>query len=254
MNDSSSYELLALNSTRSSRQDAYITKFSEPSDAGRITSSSDLFVGLYCYEYNYDIRMHKRPAFDCTRGQYFPDFWDFSPGCPLLGALLSRRASSRSPDRTPAGGGRVRARVTSWGRAQSSKRSPYPLDGTALISLHYPCQKCTVPLSREYPICTSLILRLHAILLLPFNPPCSRTPNLNTAVSSANRAALLMPDRPSFFAKSCPCTAAAVVVDPAVHNKHAYAKKKSTTPPPKIIINNNAHHVQTKFPVLTTTR
>ena len=228
MNDSSSYELLALNSTRSSRQDAYITKFSEPSDAGRITSSSDLFVGLYCYEYNYDIRMHKRPAFDCTRGQYFPDFWDFSPGCPLLGALLSRRASSRSPDRTPAGGGRVRARVTSWGRAQSSKRSPYPLDGTALISLHYPCQKCTVPLSREYPICTSLILRLHAILLLPFNPPCSRTPNLNTAVSSANRAALLMPDRPSFFAKSCPCTAAAVVVDPAVHNKHAYAKKKST--------------------------
>ena len=127
MNDSSSYELLALNSTRSSRQDAYITKFSEPSDAGRITSSSDLFVGLYCYEYNYDIRMHKRPAFDCTRGQYFPDFWDFSPGCPLLGALLSRRASSRSPDRTPAGGGLGRARVVSWGRAQSSKRRPYPL-------------------------------------------------------------------------------------------------------------------------------
>ena len=35
--------------------------------------------------------MHKRPAFDCTRGQHFPHFRRFSPGCPLLGALLPRR-------------------------------------------------------------------------------------------------------------------------------------------------------------------
>ena len=36
------------------------------------------------------------------------------------------------------------ASVVSLGRVQSSKSRPYPLDGTALISLHYPCQKYTV--------------------------------------------------------------------------------------------------------------
>ena len=113
--------------------------------------------------------MHERPAFDCTRGQDFPDFRRFSPECPLLIALLHRRASFRSPDRTPATGGLGRARVVSWGRAQSSKRRPYPLDGTALISLQYPCQKYAASLSREYPICTYLIfLRLHATPLPPF--------------------------------------------------------------------------------------
>ena len=40
---------------------------------------------------------------------------------------------------------------------------------------------------------------------------------MSTAVSSANRAALLVPDRPSFVAKSFHCTAAAVVVDPGVN-------------------------------------
>ena len=69
--------------------------------------------------------MHERPAFDCTRGQYVLDFRGFSPGCTLLGALLPPRASSRSPDRTPAGHGLGRARVVSSGLAQSSKRSPY---------------------------------------------------------------------------------------------------------------------------------
>ena len=87
--------------------------------------------------------MHERPAFDCTRGQHLPDFRGFSPGCPLLGALLPRRASSRSPVRTPAGGGLGRARIVSWGRAQSPKRRPYPLNGTAFISLNYPRQKYT---------------------------------------------------------------------------------------------------------------
>ena len=196
--------------------------------------------------------MHKRPAFDCTRDQHPPDFRGFSPGCPLLGALLPRRASSRSPDRTPAEGGLGRARVVSWGRAHRSKRRPHPLNGTALLSPHYPCQKYTVHLSfisrREYPICTSLIfLRLHAPYpFCPYNPPSSRTPNLSTVVSSANRAVLRMPDRTYFVAKSFPCTATAVVVDSGVNNKHVCAETK---------INNIAHQqldqVQTKFPVST---
>ena len=49
----------------------------------------------------------------------------------------------------------------------------------------------------------------------PFNPPCSRTPNLGTAVSSAKRPTLFMPDK-SFVAKSITCTAAAVVLDRGV--------------------------------------
>ena len=59
--------------------------------------------------------MHERPA--------FLPFSGFSPGCPLLGAHLARRASSRSPDRTLARGGLSRARVALWGRAQSLKRT-----------------------------------------------------------------------------------------------------------------------------------
>ena len=55
--------------------------------------------------------MHEGPAFDRTRGQHFPDFRRFSPGCPLLGVLRPRVASSRPLDRTSAGGGLGRARV-----------------------------------------------------------------------------------------------------------------------------------------------
>ena len=80
--------------------------------------------------------MHERPAFDCTRDQHFLNFRLFSPGCLLLGVLLPRRAFSRSPARTPARDGLGRARVVSWGRVQSSKRRPYPLDSTTCISLH----------------------------------------------------------------------------------------------------------------------
>ena len=40
----------------------------------------------------------------------------FSPWCPLFGAVLPRHASSRSPARTPAGGGLRRARLVSWRR------------------------------------------------------------------------------------------------------------------------------------------
>ena len=109
--------------------------------------------------------------FGCTKGQHFPYFRGFSPGCPLLGALLPRRASPRSPDWTPVGNSLARASIFGWGRAQSSKRRPYPLDGTALISLHYPCQKYIAPLFRELPICPRLIfMRLHAIHLLLFQP------------------------------------------------------------------------------------
>ena len=71
--------------------------------------------------------MHERPAFDCMRGQHVLDFRGFSPGCTLPGALLPLRASSRSPDRTPAGNGLGCARVVSSGLVQSLKRSPYPL-------------------------------------------------------------------------------------------------------------------------------
>ena len=81
--------------------------------------------------------MHERLAFDGAKGQHFLDFRRFSH----LGALRPRRASSRSPDGTPAGGGRGRARVVSSGSVEHSKRRPYPLDSTALISLRYLCQK-----------------------------------------------------------------------------------------------------------------
>ena len=50
----------------------------------------------------------------------------------------------------PPGGGLGRARVVSWGRAQSSKRSSFPVDGTALESLHYSCQNHAVPLVHIY--------------------------------------------------------------------------------------------------------
>ena len=130
--------------------------------------------------------MHERPAVDCTRGQHFPEIWGFSPGCPLLGALLPRRASSRSPDRTPAEGGLGRARVVSWGRAHRSKRRPHPLNGTALLSPHYPCQKYAVPV--HIYICCSCACT--PCPFYPFNPACSRTRNLSATVSPANRAAL----------------------------------------------------------------
>ena len=128
----------------------------------------------------------RQPAFDRTRGQHFSDFQGFSPGCPLLGALLPRQVFSRSPDRPPAGDG--------LGLPASSRGGLRKIRNTAFISLHYRWQKYAVPSSREYPICISLIFRLYTIPFLPFNPPCSRTPSLSTAVSSANRAALLMPD------------------------------------------------------------
>ena len=116
--------------------------------------------------------MRERPAFDCTRGQHFLDFRLFSPGCPLLGALLPRRASSRSPARTLAGGGLGRAHVASWGvcKFETQALSPrwHRLHVTAL-----PVPK-NIPylyVSREYPICTSQIfLRLHTVPLLPFQP------------------------------------------------------------------------------------
>ena len=59
--------------------------------------------------------MHQRPAFDFTRGQHFSDFRHSSPGCPLLGALHPRRDSSRSRDRTTAGGSLGRALDVSFG-------------------------------------------------------------------------------------------------------------------------------------------
>ena len=68
----------------------------------------------------------------------------------------------------------------------------------------------------------------------PFNPTCSQTPNMSTAVSSANRAAFLMPCRPSFVAKSFRCTAAAVVVDTGVNYKYVCAKQISPTTPNEI--------------------
>ena len=53
----------------------------------------------------HSIRLHERPA--------VPRFRRFSPGYPLIGALLPRRASSRSADRTSAGGGLACARLIS---------------------------------------------------------------------------------------------------------------------------------------------
>ena len=67
--------------------------------------------------------------FGGTRGQRFPDFRGLLPGCPLLRALLPRRASSCSPDRIPAG---------------EASAVPASSGGTALLSLHYPCQTYTV--------------------------------------------------------------------------------------------------------------
>ena len=110
--------------------------------------------------------MHERPAFDCKIGQHFPDFRRFSPECQLFVALLSRRASSCSPDR-----GRLRpcprrlvGACTKFETQALSPRS-HCLSITALRKIY------RVFLCREYPIRTSLIfLRLHAIPLLLFQP------------------------------------------------------------------------------------
>ena len=85
--------------------------------------------------------MHEMPASDWTRGQHFADCRGFSPGCPLLGALVPRRAFSRSLARAGLG----RFRVVWWGRAQSSKRRPYPLNGAGFSSVALP-----VPLSWRF--------------------------------------------------------------------------------------------------------
>ena len=125
----------------------YVKK--KKASALRSRISSKVMLCVLCLPAVCDaLRSGVRPVL--SRGQHFPDFRGFSPGCPLRGALLSRRASSRSPDLTPAGGGPGRARVVSWGRAQSSKRSSFPVDGTALKSLHYSCQNHAVPLVHIY--------------------------------------------------------------------------------------------------------
>ena len=134
-----------------------------------------------------------RKIFGCTIGQHFPDFRGFSPGCPLLGALPLARLTGPGrgrPRRCP------RRLVGACAKFETQPLSPkwYRLNITALpVSKIY-----RAFIYREYPICTSLILRLHAISypLYPFNPASSPTPNLSKAASSANRAALLMRDRP----------------------------------------------------------
>ena len=123
--------------------------------------------------------MHEMPAFDCRRGKHSvareaslsPIFGfsrqgvHFSVLFFLVGIPLARLTGP------PPGAASAAPESSRGGCVQSLKRRPYPLGGTALMSLHDgPCHKYTVPLSREYPISTSLILRLHAMLLLPFQP------------------------------------------------------------------------------------
>ena len=80
--------------------------------------------------------------FRCTRGQHSrgQQFLDrlFSPPGAHFSAhfFLVGFPFARLPWPNPAGVGLGSARVVSWGRVQSSKRRPYPLDSTTCISLH----------------------------------------------------------------------------------------------------------------------
>ena len=143
--------------------------------------------------------MHERPALEYTRSQHLPDIRPLSTQVSTSRrASLSWRFLSLAlpnprrgrPRRCP------RRLVGACAKFETQPLSPkwYRLNITALpVSKIY-----RAFIYREYPICTSLILRLHAISypLYPFNPASSPTPNLSKAASSANRAALLMRDRP----------------------------------------------------------
>ena len=143
--------------------------------------------------------MYERSSFNCTRDQHFLDFRRFSPGCPFLIAIVPRRASSRSPDRR----GRPRpcphrlvgacakfetqALSPVWHRL-SITLAPALISTTCVKNMPY-LDLGSTPSAHIWYSCAFTPYHFY-----PFNPPCSRTPNLSTAVSSANRAGFLTPD------------------------------------------------------------
>ena len=143
-------------------------------------------------------RIFGRPAFDCTIGQHFPVFRGFSPECPLLGAPLPRWASSRSPERTPTGGGLCCTRVVvrAWAKFETQAPSPkwHRLDINHCTTRvkNEPLGESYLPLvalfhNRQYFICTIHRWQdpLPCAMVIAKQTPCATLCNVETTTESS---------------------------------------------------------------------